>query len=115
MNLKEAIAAAARSAPVPKEIKSLGLTIELNKLPAGVVDDLQSNMMGANGRIDVSKLKEYRALAIHHSISDENGKPMFTIEEIKAWDNAVVFELMTEINGLNKIDKESQLDLGNVS
>lgn len=115
MNLKEAIAAAARSAPVSTEIKALGLTVELSKLPAGTVDDLQSAMMGANGRIDVAKLKEYRAQAVHHSILDENGKPMFTFEEIRSWDNAVVFELMEKINALNKIDKESQADLGNVS
>lgn len=110
-----AISAAAISRPEPYTVKALGnMEVFLKRLPAGVVDDLQTGLMGPNGKIDPSKLKDYRVNAISHALVDENGDRLFEdTSEIRKFDNVVVFELMEVINKRNKIDKEEQEALGN--
>ena len=97
--------------PEPREVKSLGVTLWFKRMSGMESDAAQVSTVNPDtGKVDVTRLKGYRARVVASCLVDEDGVQLYPgaegIEEVGTWDNDILAELNDICRDLNKLGKE---------
>ena len=107
MSIQKLIASVVAVRSVEVEFEGTTETIRVRALGFREANAINLTLLGADGKVDTSKVQDYREKLLAQSIVDEDGKPVFTPEQVAEWPVLLADKIEKAIRAANGLTDEA--------
>jgi hypothetical protein len=95
---------------VEVEFGGVKTTLKIRQLKFREAGVLNARLLGADGKVETSKIGEYRESLIAQTVCDADGKPAYTADQVGEWPVLLVDEIEKAVRKANGLDDKAAAD-----